>query len=152
MGLLSRIASYPIVGLDTSIFIYHLEADPTRSPLTGPIFTRIANGEMRAVTSVITLLEINVRPLQLKREDVARKYEAVLVNYPNLTILDVTRDITRQAARIRAEFGLRTPDAIQVAASLKHGAGIFITNDRQISRLASIIDILILDDLIENQR
>jgi hypothetical protein len=31
---------HPVIGLDTSLFIYHLEDDPRYAPLTEVIFTR----------------------------------------------------------------------------------------------------------------
>jgi predicted nucleic acid-binding protein len=150
MGLHQRLTPYTVIGLDSSIFIYQLEADPTRLALTNPIFNAIANGEKRAVTSVIALLEINVRPMQLKREDIARQYEAVLANFPNLIILDISREITRQATRLRAEYGFRTPDAIQIAACLQYKADVFLTNDRHLSRIKSSMDVIVLDDLLKS--
>jgi hypothetical protein len=44
---------------------------------------------LHGITSTITLLEISVRPLSLNREDIARKYEALLVNFPNLDVVDI---------------------------------------------------------------
>jgi len=104
------------------------------------------NGKWAGVTSAITLMEINVRPWQLEREEAARKYETVLVNFPNLTILDIDRDVARLASQLRARYNVRPPDALQVAASLQAGAKAFLTNDKRLSILQTIIEILILDD------
>jgi predicted nucleic acid-binding protein len=147
MGLPQRLKSYACIGLDTPIFIYHLEANPAYLPVTQAIFSRVASGQQQAVTSVITPMELNVRPLQLGREDIARKYEALLVNYPHLQIVDIDRAIVRQAARLRVSHRLRPADALQVAAALLHGAQVFITNDRQLTRLQPLIEVIILDDL-----
>jgi predicted nucleic acid-binding protein len=147
MGLPPRLKPYACLGLDTPAFIYHLEANPAYLEVTQPIFSAIASGQVQSVTSVITLMEINVRPLQLGREDIARKYEALLVNYPHLKIVAIDRAIVRQAARLRASHRLRPADALQAAAALLHGAQVFITNDRQLTRLQPLIDVLILDEL-----
>jgi predicted nucleic acid-binding protein len=140
-----RISQLPIVGLDTSIFIYHFEKNPTYLSLTRELFSRIESGELRGVTSTISLMEIIVRPLDLGRQDIAQKYEALLVNFPNLEMIDLDRDIIRQAARLRAEFKIRPPDALQVSACLARGAHAFITNDRKLERLQKQTEVIILD-------
>jgi predicted nucleic acid-binding protein len=38
-------------------------------------------------------------------------------------------------------------DALQVATALHHGATAWVTNDRGLERLASRLDVVILDDL-----
>ncbi len=101
----------------------------------------------KAVASVLSLLEIDVRPCQLERPGVAHKYEALLANFPNLLIAGVDREIARLAAHLRAEHGLRTPDALQAAASLVHSAKLFITNDRAFKRLEGILEVCVLDEL-----
>src|SRR5450759_2050956 len=149
MGRLNeRLGSCTKLGLDTSLFIYHFENHPVYSPLTQELFSGIEMGERKGITSPITLMEIIVRPLALGRQDIARKYEALLVNFPNLAMVDLDRDVIRQAARLRADYRLRPPDALQVSACLLSGAEVFITNDRQIERLKDILDIVILDDLL----
>jgi len=42
----------------------------------------------------------------------------------------VTYDIAREAARIRALAGLRTPDALIIATAVVTTADILVTNDR----------------------
>jgi predicted nucleic acid-binding protein len=147
MGQLSeRLNSYPLVGLDTAIFIYHFEQNPIYLPLTREIFSSIEKGERKGITSTITLLEISVRPLALGQPGIARKYETILVNFPHLDIVDLDRDVIRQAARLRADYRIRPPDALQVSACLLRGAKAFITNDRLLERLMDKIDIIVLDD------
>jgi predicted nucleic acid-binding protein len=141
-----RLSQFPIIGLDTSIFIYHFEKNPTYLSLTHQLFSMIESGDLLGVTSTITLMEIIVRPLDLGRQDIARKYEALLVNFPNLDVIDLDRDIIRQAARLRAEYKIRPPDTLQVSACLSHAAKAFITNDRKLERLREIADVIILDD------
>ncbi len=145
MGLPKELDSYDIFGLDTSIFIYHLEAHPTYLPYTQQIFASILSGQKRAVTSTISLVEINVQPLQLGREDIARKYEALLVNFPYLRIADIDRRVARQAARLRAAYQVHPADALQIAACQLHGAQVFITNDKRLSSLKLPLAIAILD-------
>jgi predicted nucleic acid-binding protein len=41
---------------------------------------------------------------------------------------------------------LRTPDALQIAACLAHGAEAFVTNDRRLRRVTEI-EVKVLEDL-----
>lgn len=151
MGQLSeRLGSLSLVGLDTALFIYHFEKHPVYFPLTQELFSGIEMGKNKGVTSTITLMEIIVKPLSLGRNDIARKYETLLVNFPNLEVVDLVRDVIRQAARLRADYRLRPPDALQVSACLLGGAEVFITNDHQINRIKEKLDIVILDDLLDH--
>ena len=147
MGQLSeKLKPYPVIGLDTAIFIYHFEENPAYLPLTRELLSSIESGERKGVTSAITLMEIIVKPLALGQIDVARKYEALLANFPNLEIIDLDRDVIRLAARLRAEYRIRPPDALQAAACLQHGAQAFITNDDLLKRLQDKIVVLVLED------
>jgi predicted nucleic acid-binding protein len=145
---IERLRSFSVIGLDTSIFIYHFEKNLTYLPLTRELLTSIEMGKRKGVTSTITLMEIIVKPLALGQIDVARKYEAMLANFPNLDIVDLDRDIIRQAARLRAEYRIRPPDALQAGASLCSGAKVFITNDGLLKRMQDKLEVIILDDFI----
>ena len=144
--LIQKLTKLTVVGIDTPLFIYHLEANKKYIELTQKSFSSMENGKWRGVTSTITLMEINVHPWRVGREDVARKYEAVLMNFPNLEIVDIDRDVARIAAQLRARFEIRPPDALRVAASLIMGARGFLTNDGRLSDLHSLIEVIVLDN------
>ena len=144
--LIQKLTKVETVGVDTPVFIYHLEAHEKYAVLTQKIFSSMENGKWQGITSAITLMEINVHPWRVGREDVARKYEALLMNFPNLNIIHIDRDVARIASQLRARFDIRPPDALQVAASLVVGGRGFLTNDRRLSSLQSLTDIIVLDD------
>jgi predicted nucleic acid-binding protein len=58
------------------------------------------------------------------------------------------RAVARHAAQLRARFNICPADALQVASSLVENATIFITNNRGLSRLEQVIDVVVLDDYI----
>ena len=147
--LSKRLAKAKVIGLDTPIFIYFLENNERYGPLAQLTINGIEKGKWQGVTSTITLMEITVRPWQLGRESAAREYEAILVHFPNLSIVDVDRNVARAAAQLRAKYNVSPPDALQVAASLSYGAKAFLTNDKRLARLQELIDILVLDDFVE---
>ena len=143
-----QLAKHAIIGLDTSVFIYHLEAHPRYQPLTQELLESVQAGRQKAVTSVITVMELTVRPWQLRRSTVAREYEALLVHFPNLVLADVTRVVARRAAQLRARYNVRPADALQAATALLDQATAFVTNDRRLARLAPKMDVLILESFV----
>ncbi len=147
-GLREKLTGAGVVGLDTSIFIYHLEANPIYAPLTKTVFENMEGGKFQGVTSAITLMELTVLPWRMGFENVAREYEVVLVNLPNLFLVDIDRNVARLAAKLRADFKISPADALQVSAGLEGGAKAFLTNDKRLSSLQVVIEILLLDDFV----
>lgn len=146
--LTELLSKHRIIGIDTSIFIYHFEANPKYLAYTSEILEGIQNGLWHGVTSVITLMEINVPPLRLGHHVAAQNYEALLANFPNLQLIDMNRDIARKAAQLRAEFNLRPADAIHIATSMTNKATAWISNDKSHQKLAEDIQIFLLNDFV----
>jgi predicted nucleic acid-binding protein len=146
--LIQKLTKLERVGVDTPIFIYHLESHRKYSALTHKTLSSLESGKWKGITSTITLMEINVHPWRTGREDVARKYETLLVNFPNLEIVSIDRDVARVAAQLRARFDIKPPDALQVAAALAYGAQGFVTNDHRLAVLGSLTEIIVLDDYV----
>jgi predicted nucleic acid-binding protein len=149
--LSERLGAHAIIGLDTSVFIYHLEAHPQYLPLTQELLAGVEAGQWTAIASTVTIMELTVRPWQLNRPAVARMYEALLACFPHLILVDMTRKVARRAAQIRARYRIRPADALQVATALVHGATAFMTNDQLLTRLTPTIDVVMLDDLISSE-
>ena len=139
--------SHERMGLDTSLFIYHIEGSSRFAEPAGVAFDELAHGTIDGVTSVLTLMELVVKPLQLGRVDIANEYEVLVANYPNLLIAEIDRSTARRAAELRADYRLRPPDALQVAACLQEGADVFLTNDRDLRRVKEI-EVILLEDFI----
>lgn len=144
-GLAQQIPAGALVGIDTPAFIYELEGNPAYARAVRPFFAGLELGSIRGVTSVLTLMEVIVRPLQLHAFDVADSLESLLLAYPNLSVLDVTRSIVRRAAGLRARHRLRPMDSVQVATALEAGVAAFVTNDRGLQRVDEV-PILLIDD------
>lgn len=141
------LARHRLVGADTMVFIYHLEDHPTYAPLTQVIFEAWEVGTTRGVTSMITLLEILVKPKREGHAQAARDYQEVLTTYPNLQLVDLDLRVADIASDLRAKYNLKTPDAIQVAATQSAGGTAFLTNDPSFRRVTEI-EVLLLDDLL----
>lgn len=146
-GLAATLRGYERVGLDTSIFIYHIEGTTRFAESAAAVLNELAAGAFAGVTSVLTLMEITVKPLQLGRPDVAEEYEVLLATYPNLAIAPISRPIARRAADLRATHRLQPADALQVAACLEQGTTAFLTNDRALRRVTEC-QVLLLEDFV----
>jgi predicted nucleic acid-binding protein len=113
MGSIAKsLSKRKVVGIDTPIFLYHLENHPQYVTLTKELLGGIERGKWNGITSVITLMEITVHPWKEGFENIARQYETLLINFPNLTVGVIDREVARLAAQMRANFGIRPPDAL----------------------------------------
>lgn len=146
MGLKTALGDGP-VALDTSIFIYFMEGDPTWLPIIRPLFAAAAAGERRLITSSVTLLEVLVVPYRSGDLAISERYEALLTRGRGLSLIEVDRPILRAAAQVRAIYRIRTPDALQIAAALASRCTAFVTNDRRLPQIKGL-RIVQLNDLI----
>lgn len=64
MALTGALQGAQLLALDTSPFIYLVEKHPAFYSKVLPIFASLDAGDARGVTSVLTLLETLVQPLQ----------------------------------------------------------------------------------------
>lgn len=135
------------IGLDTSVFIYQLEANPKYLELTDAVFAWLEGPKGSAVTSVITMLELLVQPYRTSDRDRVNHFYALLSTFPRLEWAEVNLEIADRAARLRAEHSLRTPDALQAASAIARGATGFISNEATFRRVSEL-DAVILDGLL----
>ena len=138
-----------VIGLDSSVFIYHLEDHPRYAPLTEMIFNALEKGTNKGITSYLTLLEILTKPKAKGLFQEARDYEYYLSTFPNLTFYEIGLEVARKASDLRASQRIKAPDALQLATAILYGATAFLTNDRIFERVKDI-NVLILDKLLKS--
>lgn len=136
---------HPRIGLDSNIFIYFIEGIPTYQKLTRKIFESIESGRTEGICSTLSLLEILVQPYRNKDEERVNEFYGLLTTYPNLIWVDMTLDIASQGAQLRAQYKLKTPDAILLASAIQSEATGFIGNDKQLKKVVEL-EVLTLDD------
>ena len=147
-GLLKSLARHKLVGIDTSPFIYHLEKDPEYSKLTLRLLEEVENGSLKALTSTLTLMEVLVRPKQIGNMQAAEDYRFLLKTFPNLALKPIDDNCAERASDLRAAYGLRPPDAIQIGTALSNRATGFVTNDDKLKRVSEL-QIIVLGDYVE---
>ena len=79
MGWLDRLKG-ETVALDTAPLIYFMEEHPRYLPVVRPFFEALDRGEMEALTSAVTLLEVLVQPLRSQDDLLCRKYRDILTH------------------------------------------------------------------------
>jgi len=94
------------------------------------------------------MTEALVRPYRLDDIEAVDKFYAFLLTYPHLEWVQPTLNIADRAAQIRAEYNLRTPDALQAATATAAGVTGLISNDTAFRRI-KFIDVLILDEMLQ---
>lgn len=135
------------IALDTSVFIYQLENHPRYADLTDRVFSWLEKPASRAVTSTVTMTELLVQPYRDGDQRLADEFYGLLSTYPNLEWIAPSLQIADTAARIRANYRLRTPDALQAATAVQGAASGLVTNDPTFGRLTGL-ETLVLDDVV----
>jgi predicted nucleic acid-binding protein len=137
---------HKLFAADTIVFIYHFEDNKRYAPVSEILFEAWENGTHRGVTSIITLLEVLVKPKSDDNYDAVRDYKDLLLTFPNLDVFAVGVEHADVASDIRARYGIRTPDAIQIATAMLGGATALVTNDDQLKQVKEL-EVVLLDEL-----
>ena len=90
MALTGPLAGARLLALDTSTFIYLIEKHPTFFAAVEPIFQAVDAGTIQATTSVLTLLEVLVKPLEANPITLADDFRAALSACLNLRVIEST--------------------------------------------------------------
>lgn len=96
------------------------------------------------------MTELPVRPLRDENAALVNAISALGATYPQLNWMPPSLAIAERAARVRAQHGLRPPDALQAATALDTGAIAFITNDAPFRRVDGL-DVIVLEDLLASE-
>ncbi|MCA1762328.1 MAG: type II toxin-antitoxin system VapC family toxin [Cryomorphaceae bacterium] len=135
-----------IVFIDTAPLIYFIEGHSKFQEKLIEIFKSNDQGEFRFQTSSLTLIELLVQPYKQQNSNLAARYEQILTDSENIDIFEVDLEIARTAAKLRADYNFKTPDAIQLATGLEKSANLFLTNDKELKRIKDI-EVITLDEI-----
>ena len=146
MGKLTPAITGKLVAFDSAPLIYYFEEHIEYLAAADELFNAISQGLTRGMTSILTLLEVLVKPLHSGRHDLAGDYRRILCNTQGVAIYPIDRNICERAAQLRADnIWLGTPDAVQIATALEHGAEVIVTNDERWKRLSQIPIVVMKD-------
>jgi len=139
--------------LDSSILIYHLEDCQPYSELTEALILRAGLGLLKCIISTISITELLVKPYSEGNAGKIAQFKNFIRMLPNTTIAAPDEDTADYAAYLRGCCGLRTPDALLIAAARRSKADAFVTNDRQLRKIEKEgVRILLIDDFIAQEQ
>ena len=131
--------------LDTAPLIYYIEENPLYAAFLNDLFTTHENKKIQFVSSVITLLEVLVLPLREGNKKLSEAYENILTNSRSIDVIDINTNIAKIAAQLRADYSLKTPDAILLATAIYSSADFFLTNDKRLQTIKEV-NVITLND------
>lgn len=136
-----------LVYLDASGLIYSVERVEPYRTLLEPMWQQADNGDLVIVSSPLLLVEALVKPIRDGNKEIENQYRE-LFRTNAVTLLDASHAVFEDAARLRAETGLATPDALHAATALQAECTLFVTNDNRFRRVEGL-PVAVLDDLLQ---
>ncbi|MBI3990050.1 MAG: PIN domain-containing protein [candidate division NC10 bacterium] len=82
-------------------------------------------------------MECRVKPLRDGNADLLEDYDAYFEGAV-AEIVALSREVIDRATEIRAKYGVKTPDAIHLAAAVVSGCDLFLTSDHRLDRFPGI--------------
>ena len=145
MGTVTHLAGRRLY-LDANVLIYALEDVTDFGETPRRIMRAIDAGHCTGVTSELTLGECLVKPFALGRADIVQAYLTTLSPHPHFQVVPVQRNILIEAARFRADIGIKLAAAIHVATATSARCNTLLTNDRRL-RAVPGLEVLLLSEV-----
>lgn len=134
--------------LDTTALAAYLDATEAVHPVARHVVEDfVGTGRNQAVISMITVMELLVRPLRAMPPG-HHTVLAFIRNQPNLAAVDVDLQVAQDAAFLRAAHRFAPPDALVVGTGLAAQVAQLVTNDNawegRTAAFRSRIDVCVL--------
>lgn len=135
------------LGLDASPIIYFVERHPVFGAIAAAIFYEIERTTLTGVASALTYTKTLTKPIALRDLVLVRSYRRLLSQAPGILCPVLGRETAERAAFLRAAYGLKTPDALHIAAAITAGCDAFLTNDVALKRVTLEIPVIVISEL-----
>lgn len=126
--------------LDSSALIYWVEvAEPFYSKFIKTMAELNSQyPRSRLAVSRLSTLECRVKPLRDQNDQLLSLYDE-LFSAVDLEIVELSKVVVDLATRLRADSGLRTPDALQAGAAMSLGGRVIVvTGDDHLQRVSGL--------------
>ncbi|HLK60813.1 MAG TPA: type II toxin-antitoxin system VapC family toxin [Chthonomonadaceae bacterium] len=134
------------VFLDTAPVIYFVERISPYHAVVNYVFDRLDAGTLKASTSPITLAECLIGAYQSGDTELQFDFYHLITRGPSTVCGYVDYLAGRQAAELRAKYGLSLTDALQLAMAMGGACEAFLTNDIALKRVTEV-RVLVLQEL-----
>jgi predicted nucleic acid-binding protein len=139
------------VSLDTNVFVGVLNREPL-SVDSKKILDRIDAGSLGCVVSTVVIAEMCSGYHMAGQIEEKDEFLTHLEASQSYDIVELSVGVADHAGRIRAETGLRLPDAIVVASALKGGASCLVSNDESLKKAAKFIRVVTSKEFVDETR
>ncbi|MBM2852275.1 MAG: putative nucleic acid-binding protein, contains domain [Candidatus Nitrosotenuis sp.] len=134
--------------IDTNIILNAKNVNEPYSTNSLQILDAVEDGLIRGIISIISIAELCTG--YYSQGDMKGKEEllAHLISNKDFVIVDLDLEIADAAAKIRADTGLRLPDAIIIAAGLAKGAQYLVTHDKELKKADRYLEVISPKELL----
>ena len=145
-------ADWPALGrrtyLDANLYIYVFEGIETWRARMAGLLAALDRQGVGVVASELLFTELLPRPMKEGRQDLVERCLELLRSTPRIHLAPVDRRVILHSVHLRADFGLRSMDALHLATALVHHCETFVTNDRRLARVdrLRVLTLAHLDD------
>ena len=128
-----------IAFLDTSALFYLVDGEaPWANAVRATLQQVASQAPLALAVSRLSLLECRVAPLRRGDHASLERFEALFAQ-PDLLVVALSASVVELATQLRANHGLRTPDALQAACCLRLGPdAVMITGDASFQRVKAL--------------
>lgn len=128
--------------IDTNIILNAKNVNESYSTYSLQVLDAVEDGLIQGIISIISITELCTG--YYSQGDMKGKEEllAHLISNKDFVIVDLDLEIADAAAKIRADTGLRLPDAIIIAAGLAKGAQYLVTHDKELKKANHYLEVI----------
>ena len=117
--------------IDASAFIPYLDRSERVSPLAVHVMDEfVRGGRNAAIISMVSIMEVLIRPLRQGAPAPYRHVLDLLVHFPNLQAMNIDLVVAQEAVSLRASYNFSAPDALTIATGVVAQVGHLVTNDQ----------------------
>lgn len=118
-----------MIYLDACIVIYLVEEHPV---FGSRLEARLNDSDVYCISPLVEM-ECMVLPIKQHRQELIAKFRQFFATQHHLAMPPA---IFHHAAKLRAQYGIKTPDALHLATAIHHDCNTFWTNDDRLSKVA----------------
>jgi predicted nucleic acid-binding protein len=136
------------VSLDSNVFVGVVNKEPASGD-SKKVLDEIDSGSLACVLSTVVIAEMCAgyhSEGQTKEKDYFLTHVEASQSYE---VVELSVGVADQAGRIKAETGLKLPDAIVVSSALKGGAECLISNDESLKKAEKFIRVLTSREFVD---
>lgn len=138
--------------LDTNILLNAKNVNELHSTHSLQVLDAVEDGSIQGIISVISIAELCTGYYSQGDKRGKEELLAHLISVRGFVIVDLDLEIADTAARIRADAGLRLPDAVIIATGLAKGAQYVVTHDKELKKANRYLETISSKELLSRSR